>query len=85
LTNVSTTDLWGLLLYSIRYALGRQTYAVDDALEYVLRYGAALEAWQLEQIAKEIDEHMARSPHEPRDIRGAWERGAARIREMAGE
>jgi hypothetical protein len=59
---VSPADAWGLILYSVRYALGRRTYAADDAGNYVLRYQDALETWQLAQIVREIVEWCAREP-----------------------
>jgi hypothetical protein len=52
--NMKATDLWALILCTVRYALGRCSYVTSEA-EYLVRtYGIYLEQWQLAQIAREI-------------------------------
>jgi hypothetical protein len=74
---VSPADAWGMVLYSVRYALGRRTYAVDDVCEYVLRYQDALETWQLQQIVGEISTWCERE--KGLAARAEWHGIAARI------
>lgn len=83
-------DMWGLLLYSMRYAMGRSSYAPGEAVDLVLRYADALETHQLQQIADEIDDHLklfgehsARQYKQPADILRDLQTGAAKMREAA--
>jgi hypothetical protein len=85
---VGPADAWGMVLYSVRYALGRSTYAVDDAGGYVLGFQDALETWQLAQIAREVSEWCERYP-EHCTVR-EWREIAAKVdavihRRMVGE
>lgn len=85
---VTPHDAWALLLYSVRYALNRQSYAVSESIDLVLRYSSALTKRQLEQIAQEIDEHLERQRkgfmmRQPEDIIRTLTIGAANIREAA--
>jgi hypothetical protein len=87
---VTPHDAWGLLLYSVRYALNRETYAVSESIDLVLRYRDALTKRQLEQIAQEIEEHLDRQRSgfmrkQPDDIINTLSIGARNIREVANQ
>lgn len=56
---VSPDDLWTLILCTVRYAMGRQTYIVGLAADMVRRYGASLDQRQVAQIAREIRDALA--------------------------
>ncbi len=57
---VNAADLWTLLLSTIRYSLGRQTYMVQYSTELFERYGEALTVMQRLQIAREILQEVER-------------------------
>jgi hypothetical protein len=85
---ITPREAWALLLYSVRYALNRESYAVSESIDLVLRYRDALTNRQLEQIAQEIDEHLERQRSgfmrkQPDDIIRTLSIGAANIREAA--
>jgi len=47
-------DVWVLLLSTVRYSMGRQTYMSSLAPEMALRYAAALTSKQVEQMRDEV-------------------------------
>jgi hypothetical protein len=51
-------DLWPMLINSVRYALGRASYAPSEVADLVRKYGSALKPWQRMQIAQEIREEI---------------------------
>jgi hypothetical protein len=55
---VDTADMWPLLINSVRYAIGRASYAPAEVADLVRKYGAALKSWQRQQIAQEIGEEI---------------------------
>lgn len=57
---VDPETLWCLLLYTMRYALGRASSAPSDAANWIRRYRHYLKPWQVEQIAKEVEEELHR-------------------------
>lgn len=56
---VRPDDLWTLLLCTVRYAMGRQTYIVSLAGDMVRRYGGSLRPEQVAQIGREIRDALA--------------------------
>ena len=51
---IESSDLWPLLMSTVRYAMGRRSTAPSMAIECVQRYARHLEPEQLAQIASEI-------------------------------
>jgi hypothetical protein len=80
---INPPDLWGMILYSVRYALGRQTYAADDAIGYVLRYAAALKTRDLAHVVSEIDQWCTWNGKHP--LVDEWLAGAKSIRAIIEE
>ena len=74
-------DLWVLLLSTVRYSLGRQTYMTQYSIELVLKYSKYLDPKQLEQISKEIYEAIARGIP---DV-AVWRDGALEIMLLAAK
>ena len=58
--NVPAHTMWSLLLYSVRYAMGRQTGAPSDVADWVRAYRSSLTDWQIKQIAEEVAEELQR-------------------------
>lgn len=58
--NVKPVDLWVMLLSTVRYSMGRQTYMSSLAWELVSQYEAALTKEQLQQIINEIELELKR-------------------------
>ena len=58
---VSPDDLWTMLLSTVRYAMGRQTYIVGLTCDMVRRYGGSLTFEQTAQIGREIREEVERA------------------------
>ena len=52
--SVPPNTMWCLLLYTVRYAMGRMSSAPSDAADWVRRYRKHLTAGQIEQIAEEV-------------------------------
>lgn len=65
-------DLWVMLLSTIRYSLGRQTYMTSFAPELVLKYSYHLTVNQLLQVAREIQEYLDIHGEKAKDREG-WE------------
>jgi hypothetical protein len=84
---VCPLDAWTLLIATVRYSLGRQTYMTWLAPELVLRYADALLPSQLEQIAEEIEtevaSYMRRFPPDRIPDEESWLRHANQIRSRA--
>ena len=55
---VNVEDMWPLLLQSVRYAMGRQSYAVGECCRMVRMYAGHLTAGQVAQIGREIAEGL---------------------------
>lgn len=51
---VEHSDLWVMLMATIRYALGRRSYMPGVAIDLVQKYKAALTAQQKAQVKEEI-------------------------------
>jgi hypothetical protein len=69
--SVPSNTMWDLLIFSVRYAMGRQTGAVSDMCRHVRVFHKHLEPWQVEQIAREIREEIARAERTERRTLGA--------------
>lgn len=52
--DVRNEDLWILLISTVRYSMGRQTYMTSVAPELCLKYRAALSDDQVRQIREEV-------------------------------
>lgn len=57
---IQEPELFWLLIGNVRYAMGRTSMAVPTTCDLVKRYGHALTAKQLAQIAGELREELAR-------------------------
>lgn len=53
--------LWPLLLQSVRYALGRMTYAVTETISMVKEYASFLSEAECRQLQREIQEEITRA------------------------
>jgi len=58
--SVPPDTLWGMILYSVRYAMGRRSCAPGEACDWVRGYQDYLTPHQVEQIAREVNEELAR-------------------------
>ena len=56
--SVDPNTMWCLLLYTVRYAMGRMSSAPSDAADWVRRYRKHLTAGQIEQIAEEVETEL---------------------------
>jgi len=57
---INTDELRALVIYSFRYAMGRQTYAVQEVVEALLKYWDHLEDRDQALIVKEISTEITR-------------------------
>ena len=48
------SDLWPLLICTLRYSLGRQSYVTAQTCDLIRDYARHIKPWQLQQIAAEI-------------------------------
>lgn len=82
---VTPQDLWVLLLSTIRYSFGRQTYMTSLAWELVVQYHEAMSSGQLRQICREImnEARMYRRAGKRLPDESTWVRGAMRIHRLA--
>jgi hypothetical protein len=79
LAQVAPVDMWWFLLTSMRYSLGRESYAASLTADLIRRYGRYLTDQQVKQIAREIrdDLHMRenwKGGPLPSDIIATWQR-----------
>lgn len=63
---ISNNELWGMLLYSMRYAFGRRSYAVGEVCDWIRAYQQLLTTERLEQIAREVNEELEREEKQNR-------------------
>lgn len=56
--SVELSDMWILLLATIRYSLGRRTYMSSFSGELVVKYQDYLNTQQLKQIVEEIEKKL---------------------------
>jgi hypothetical protein len=56
---VSSPELATMLMFSFRYALGRQSTAPSAVQDLLASYGHVLQTWQKEQIIKDIQTAIA--------------------------
>lgn len=76
-------DLWVMLLSTVRYSLGRQTYMTSLAPELVLKYSYHLTVNQLLQIAREIQEYLDLYGEKAKH-REEWEKAVRDITQCVG-
>jgi hypothetical protein len=91
MTEVAPRDLAWLIICSVRYSLGRMSYAPSYTAEMVLKYAGALTADErrilVEDIRRYLDftsrvgEHSISGGHPP-DIIATWESLAKALEEM---
>ena len=79
--SIKRSDLFGMLLSNTRYALGRNTFVVDEARELLQTYGRHLTAYQLMLIVKDIKREIVRD--RPLMQKETWERTAAELENLA--
>jgi hypothetical protein len=53
---IETTELRDMIVYSFRYALGRQTYATSDMSNIIVKYWDDLREAEQKLIVKEIEQ-----------------------------
>lgn len=61
MAEVQNEDLWFMLLSTIRYSLGRTSYAPSYAMELTLRYRNELEPEQVKQLCDEVRDWLRRN------------------------
>lgn len=76
---VSKRDLWLMMLCTVRYAMGRQSYVVGEACDLVRTHRHWLAPEQVVQIAREIREELEYAARCGRTVGGtiddaAWRR-----------
>jgi len=59
--NITESELQTLIIFSLRYALGRRTAAVTDCSLLIIKYWNKLDDWAKELIKKEIKEAVRRN------------------------
>ena len=84
---IGSEDLWTLLLCSLRYSLGRQSYMPSLYQDIALSHAGRLTADQCHQLAQETEEFLKRRSDVDlygfQDIRDSWDAFARRMREAA--
>jgi len=65
---VSQSDLYTMLLCSLRYAMGRQSYITGLTCDLIRAYGVHLEAGSLAKFAREIRQEIALAKREGRHL-----------------
>ena len=55
---IDPNTLWCLLLYSMRYAMGRMSSSPSDVSDWIRRYRKHLDPRQIEQIAEEVETEL---------------------------
>jgi hypothetical protein len=64
-----------MLLYAVRYALGRQSYAVGEVTDEVLRVAPEVDAQTRQNLRTDIGEWLNHhDPAHPKDLVSAWQR-----------
>ena len=63
-----------ITFYAFRYALGRQTYAVHDVVNYLLKHWDELDKFSQKTILKEIAQHLHYAKNQNSDINILWQR-----------
>ena len=58
---VNTTDLWTMIMCTLRYAMGRRSYITSLAADLVRIYKSWLEPTELDQIKRELKRELERS------------------------
>lgn len=58
MNHINTETLSGLLIYSVRYALGRRSYAVSDVCEAVERHLCDAKKGTANIIAKDVRDEL---------------------------
>lgn len=57
--HVPLSDVWSLVLCTLRYAMGRSSYITSEACRYVREYAGYMRQNEVNQIAVEIREAVA--------------------------
>lgn len=83
-SNLLNHDMWILLLSTIRYSFGRQTYMTSLSWELVIKYEECLSLYQLRQIYNEImsEVKLYRKLNKRIPDESTWVRGAIRIHRL---
>lgn len=64
-----------MLTYAVRYALGRQSYAVGEVTDEVIRVAPAVDAKTRQNLRTDIGEWLNyHAPTHPQDLVAAWQR-----------
>lgn len=71
-TTVETSDLWLMLLETIRYSFGRGSYIPSVCRDLVRKYRSCLVDSQIEQISHEIYDYLASQGDAPRNVFSDW-------------
>ena len=55
---ISTTDLWGWLLFSMRYMFGRMSYGPSMIMGDIRRHAVHLTDYQIQQMGREVETEL---------------------------
>jgi hypothetical protein len=69
---MSPRDLGALLHYSMRYAMGRMTYAVDDVTRLMREHWHVIDQNGREQIAEDLRREIERDKLGPEYVAKHW-------------
>jgi len=64
--SIEPNTLWCLLLYSMRYALGRMSSSPSDVSDWIRAYRKHLSPQQIEQIAEEVETELRHAERQGR-------------------
>ena len=83
--SVAVTDLWVLLISTVRYSMGRSTYMSSLAWELTVAYNKALTDQQLQQTIEEIEKELEIEKNRKGHMGMAcdvtsWERGVLELK-----
>ena len=78
---ISREDLSTLLVCSVRYAIGRQTYMPDLVRRIARGHASAVQSWMLLQWAEDIERTDARGLGDPEVDAPGWRAFAAWCRD----
>lgn len=59
LTDRGVKDLQTIVMFALRYACGRKTYAFNLVSEWIINHYNLMQRWQLRQMGEEIESDIA--------------------------
>jgi hypothetical protein len=80
---LNNSDLFCLLVSSVRYALGRSSYVVPQTIEILLRSALSLSVQQINVICRSIDMDLQFYGEEkPISYKSEWNEASSRLKEL---